>query len=212
MVGPGRRSGKGRGGGGGNWGGNSGREVDALANDVTPEGEQLRSGSSQGGPPKRSLHESLPEGEVDGFLELAMQLAELSRAETASHEALTKRIADLEANLSVARKEIADVRVRNERLATQLKAASAATAGADVSLAQPPPRSVDPPSSATPARLDSMARVSSSSALKGPAALLMIWMTQKYLEMMVVCTSSAWSSLLGCSSHRTVPQVHDGTW
>ena len=70
-----------------------------------------------------STAESMAESEQDQFLALAKQLAELSRLEVASHDALTKRVADLEANLASSRKELAEVRVRNEVLTKQLQAA-----------------------------------------------------------------------------------------
>lgn len=89
----------------------------------------------------------------DSFLELSKQLAQLSRAEVASHEALTKRIVDLETMLATARKELADVRVRNERLAGQLKVAqqAAATDIGDVPPPAPAPAAAAPQDSAEPA-------------------------------------------------------------
>ena len=65
---------------------------------------------------------------------LAKELAELSRVEAASHEALAKRITDLEDTLAASRKELADVRVRNEKLEKQLKAATTAKETAEEAL------------------------------------------------------------------------------
>ena len=67
--------------------------------------------------------------ECNEFLDLAKQLTELSRAEMASQEALAKKIVDLEEEISAARKELADVRVSNERLAQQLKTVTAGIPG-----------------------------------------------------------------------------------
>ena len=64
-------------------------------------------------------------------MELAQQLAELARAEAASQEVLVQRITDLETTLAESRKELADVRVRNERLEKQLKEATVAAAAAE---------------------------------------------------------------------------------
>ena len=58
----------------------------------------------------------------DGFIELARQIATLASAETKSHGALTKRVLDLETALSASRKELADLRVKNDRLVKQLAA------------------------------------------------------------------------------------------
>jgi hypothetical protein len=108
-----------------------------------------------------SKKSSLPPHEQDGYLELAKQLAELARTEAASHDALAKRITELEAALTTARKEMADVRVRNEKLEKQLKSATVAAEAAGVSLAAPPPTA----HSATPA-----VSASATESTRSPAA------------------------------------------
>ena len=91
-----------------------------------------------------STAESMAESEQDQFLALAKQLAELSRLEVASHDALTKRVADLEANLASSRKELAEVRVRNEALTKQLQAAQPAIEAAARLLDRPAPAPASP--------------------------------------------------------------------
>jgi len=86
----------------------------------------------------------MAESEQDQFLALAKQLAELSRLEVASHDALTKRVADLEANLASSRKELAEVRVRNEALTKQLQAAQPAIEAAARLLDRPAPVPASP--------------------------------------------------------------------
>ena len=76
---------------------------------------------------ERGGSSSLSADQEDQFIALAKQLAELSRRELASHEALARRVADLEAALTASRKELADVRIRNEKLTAQLKSASGAS-------------------------------------------------------------------------------------
>ena len=98
-----------------------------------------------------STAESMAESEQDQFLALAKQLAELSRLEVASHDALTKRVADLEANLASSRKELAEVRVRNEALTKQLQAAQPAIEAAARMLDRPAPAPASAPSSAASA-------------------------------------------------------------
>ena len=75
----------------------------------------------------------MPEPQPQSIL-LAKELAELSRVEAASQEALAKRIVDLEEVLAASRKELADVRVRNEKLEKQLKAATVAKETAEEAL------------------------------------------------------------------------------
>lgn len=119
-------------GGGGRGGGRKGGGRDAKAE------ADVEGGSST----------AIPEEEQDGFLVLAKQLAELSRVEQQSHEALTKRVAALEAALSSAYREIADVRVRNDKLAAQLKAATVASGATEETLSAPLPAKQQPPQAA----------------------------------------------------------------
>ena len=90
----------------------------------------------------------MTESEQDSFLDLAKQLAELARLETQSHEALARRVTELEAALVSSRKELADVRVRNEKLATQLKAAEQASVAAAAVLDRPEPKPAPAPDAA----------------------------------------------------------------
>lgn len=73
----------------------------------------------------------------ESFLALARELTELASTETTSHDALSKRVLHLETVLASARKELADVRVRNERLEKQLRVATAAREGEAVESAAP---------------------------------------------------------------------------
>lgn len=99
---------------------------------------------------------SMAESEQEQFVALAKQLTELSRLEVASHEALTKRVSELETALAASRKDLADVRVRNETLTKQLKASAAAAEAAGVVLKRPVPSPAPPapaasvPESASP--------------------------------------------------------------
>ena len=52
----------------------------------------------------------------------------MARAEMASHDALSKRVGELERSLETSRKELADLRVRNVTLTSELQKATAATA------------------------------------------------------------------------------------
>ena len=60
-----------------------------------------------------------PEDE-DGYLELSKRIETLMKAELASREALTKRVDDLDKQLTATRKELADLRVRNDKLTKKL--------------------------------------------------------------------------------------------
>ena len=60
-----------------------------------------------------------PEDE-DGYLELSKRIATLMKAELTSREALTKRVDDLDKQLTATRKELADLRVRNDKLTKKL--------------------------------------------------------------------------------------------
>ena len=61
----------------------------------------------------------------------AREIADLSREQIASHEALAERILHLEAALASSRTELANAHLRNERLTAQLKVATAAKMEAD---------------------------------------------------------------------------------
>ncbi len=56
-------------------------------------------------------------------MELAQRLKNMMSAELSQRTALTKRVGELEVALASARKELADLRGRNEQLAEQLRAA-----------------------------------------------------------------------------------------
>lgn len=56
----------------------------------------------------------------EDFLELARSMHALLRAETVSHDALSKRVGELEGALAAATEEILDLRQRNSRLSNQL--------------------------------------------------------------------------------------------
>ena len=134
--------GGGRGGGGRGGGKADGPDVsDAADNAAAPPPAASLAAAARPSAPMPKLSErfaedsgkgssSMTDSEQDGFLELAKQLADLARAETASHEALTKRVTELETALAASRKDLADVLVRNKQLTTQLKAAVEASAKA----------------------------------------------------------------------------------
>lgn len=63
---------------------------------------------------------SFIEDDQDGFLELARQIAALAVGQTKSHESLAGKVAELETVLACARKDLADLRVKNDRLARHL--------------------------------------------------------------------------------------------
>ena len=75
---------------------------------------------------KHASSSIVPEGSQDEFLELAKQMAAMARAETASHEALAKRVETLERSLDASRRELADLRVRNNELTKELAKSAAA--------------------------------------------------------------------------------------
>ena len=150
--GGGSRSGKGgKGkGGGGNKPDADDDSFDGEASAAPVSSKPPAPGKGSGGRASQATNgsSSMTETEQDQFLVLAKQLAELSRAEVASHEALTKRVTELETALTESRKELADVRVRNEKLSSQLKAATAAADVADGLLSKPAPPAPVPAESA----------------------------------------------------------------
>lgn len=87
-------------------------------------------GRDGGQPVLNSQQLSTTDGK-DDFLELAKSISSLMHAEQASHEALARRVRDLEGALILARKEVNDLRVRNERLTKRLSRSEARANGED---------------------------------------------------------------------------------
>ena len=166
--GGGGKGGGGRGRGGGRKGGRE-ESTEPSAPSTTPPSQPPSQRGAKGAQSEAgaalAASSSVPEAERDGFLELAKQLADLARLETQSHDALAKRITDLESALQGARKELADVRIRNERLEKQLKAASTAAEAAGSVLASPAP-----PKPASPAAQNEGRKRGASAADEAPAA------------------------------------------
>ena len=102
------------------------REQPTECDEIAVEDHQLSS-SAVIGRTMFDTHVSRCWSVSESSLELARQLTEIAHAEIASHEALAKRVVHLEDVLSAARKELAEVRVRNDRLVAQLKEASTAS-------------------------------------------------------------------------------------
>lgn len=140
-----QQAGHGRGKGGG-WrkgagkgrgkGGSKGEKPDSV--DSKSGGESTDAAAGKPAPLGTQPDGAVTEKEHDVVLRMARQLAELSRIEAASHEALAHQLTDLETQLADARKELADVRVRNEKLVTQLKASELKAAQTSAALDHAP--------------------------------------------------------------------------
>ena len=88
-----------------------------------PAGEET---SPYGGAGKDAPRDSREDSHTDydeEQMELAQRLKDMMSAELSQRTALTKRVGELEVALASARKELADLRGRNEQLAEQLRAA-----------------------------------------------------------------------------------------
>ena len=108
-----------------------------------PRGGRGRSGGGGGGKGKKpdgeanvQVVESVPEpaaesrrdtsAQDDDYVQLGRKIQEMMKAEMSQRTALTRRVGDLEDTLASVRKELADLRTRNERLTQQLQAAEQA--------------------------------------------------------------------------------------
>ena len=105
------------GGGRGRRGGRGGKRRPGPAGEEAPQ---------YGGAGKDAPRDSREDSHTDydeEQMELAQRLKDMMSAELSQRTALTKRVGELEVALASARKELADLRGRNEQLAEQLRAA-----------------------------------------------------------------------------------------
>ena len=103
-------------GGRGRRGGRGGKRRPGPATEEAPRGDAGRD----------APRDSREDGHADydeEQMELAQRLKNMMSAELSQRTALTKRVGELEDALASARKELTDLRGRNERLAEQLRAA-----------------------------------------------------------------------------------------